>query len=137
MHERLWHQEEYVTAVASLSREHQMLRSQWNYVPDSADDKIAPVELKTRIEVISGLLINHFSNEEDLMRMIDFPGYENHKAEHRRITDAFQGLLIKIPASADRWSQAYTFLQDWAVDHGFSYDKILDKHIKQSLAYYG
>ena len=134
MHAQLWGKGDYPTAAASLDREHYILDSHWESIPDPTEDKVDASEIKARIEAISALLVSHFWNEEELMHTIGFPGYEDHKAEHRRIANAFEDLLTNIPAFAPRWTKVFKFLHEWTTDHHSSDDKVLDTFIKQSVA---
>ncbi len=134
MHAQLWNKRDYPAATASLDREHHILDSHWGSIPDSTEDSVDASEIKTRMESMSALLASHFWNEEQLMCAVGYPGYQDHKAEHRRISDAFEALLTIIPASAPRWTKVFTFLHQWTTDHRFSHDEVLDKFIKQSVS---
>ncbi|MBI9088872.1 MAG: hemerythrin family protein [Desulfobacterium sp.] len=60
----------------------------------------------------------HFSSEEDFMKMIDFPGYE----EHREIHQAFVRKLEAISSQMQEGthvlnSEILKVIEDWFIDH--------------------
>ena len=132
MHAQLWKNGDYPAATASLNREHHILDSHWESMPDQ--NNFDPTQVQAKIEVMSVLLASHFWNEEQLMHSVGFPGYLDHKAEHGWISDAFEVFLTNIPTSAPRCLQALGFLRQYATNHRLIQDKEFDKFIKHSGA---
>lgn len=133
MHAVLWREGDPAAAAASLRREHHILDVQWEAPLAEGDHEDEPPLIKSRIDSMTALLLSHFANEEALMRTLRFPGYADHKAEHRRIAVAFDDVLINVPGSSPRWGPIFVFLREWTADHALAYDRRLDTFMARSL----
>jgi hemerythrin len=61
----------------------------------------------------------HFEREEQAMRKVHYPHYDEHIAEHRKCVDAIQDLCHEFIAKPDRVSaeHLYQFATDWLINH--------------------
>ena len=60
----------------------------------------------------------HFRREEDLMRSLHFPGYQDHKDEHDKLLKQVLDLQQKFESGAATLSiQVLHFLRDWLINH--------------------
>ncbi|RZI42643.1 bacteriohemerythrin [Herbaspirillum sp. HC18] len=68
----------------------------------------------------------HFRREEDLMRKLQFPGFQNHKDEHEKLLAQVLDLQHKFESGAATLSiQVLHFLRDWLINHIGKSDKLL------------
>jgi hemerythrin len=68
----------------------------------------------------------HFRREEDLMRKMRYPGFEDHKAEHEKLLLQVLELQKKFQSGAATLSiQVLHFLRDWLINHIGKSDKEL------------
>ncbi len=116
--------ETYSVNVQEIDGEHQKLIGMINELHDAM--KVG--KGKTIITIILRGMINyattHFATEEKYMRVFDFPGYAEHKAEH----DAFTNKVIDFQRQYNRGSTMLTFdvmdfLNHWLVTHIQGTDK--------------
>ena len=73
----------------------------------------------------------HFANEERLMRLHSYPGFEAHKAEHERLS----AQVKRLQGEARNGKSVVTmevmrFLQHWLVDHIVGVDKQYSAHLR-------
>jgi hemerythrin len=66
----------------------------------------------------------HFSIEESLMRILGYPGYEQHKTEHENLVAQLSELKEKVEAGKQSVSfQLLHFLKRWLTNHVATSDK--------------
>ena len=71
---------------------------------------------------------SHFSREERLMQEIQYPGYQEHKAEHVKLVGEVLDLQAKFKAGSTTLSvSAFNFLSDWLRNHIKSRDVMVGK----------
>ena len=60
----------------------------------------------------------HFGEEEFLMNSYDYPDFESHKAEHRKIIEELKSIRQRIQAQGNLVNiQLLQFLQSWLLQH--------------------
>ncbi|MDJ0878298.1 MAG: hemerythrin family protein [Halieaceae bacterium] len=79
---------------------------------------------------------NHFSLEEEYMRLLDYPGREAHVRAH----DRFREELAEMSMDADQHDAISrqvisTFLREWLTRHIFTIDKELEAFLLASDAH--
>ncbi|MGD9583275.1 MAG: bacteriohemerythrin [Lysobacterales bacterium] len=71
----------------------------------------------------------HFAVEESLMRIFDFPDYENHKTEHQGLVDEVLSLRHEIVEDHHKISfKLLHFLKMWLTQHILGSDKGYTAH---------
>ncbi len=74
---------------------------------------------------------SHFMNEERLMRLHSYPGFEGHKAEHDKLTTQVKRLQEEARSGKPVVSmEVMRFLQHWLVDHIVGVDKQYSAHLR-------
>ncbi len=75
----------------------------------------------------------HFKAENEIMKKLDYPGYQRHKKQHQQfleiITQSFMDIMEK---SADPTQRVIELLTFWVDNHFAIEDKQLDHFIKQA-----
>ncbi|MEH6471692.1 MAG: bacteriohemerythrin [Halopseudomonas sp.] len=75
----------------------------------------------------------HFSDEEELMRSIDYPEYDAHKALHDALMDKVWALYMRCnEGSSDLAFELLVFLNDWLVNHILEKDKAITAYVRQN-----
>jgi hemerythrin len=66
----------------------------------------------------------HFATEESLMRILGYPGYEQHKAEHEELINQLSQLKEEVDSGKHSVSfQLLHFLKRWLTNHIATSDK--------------
>lgn len=85
-------------------------------------------------EVLKGLLEytrTHFLAEESLMKMYNYPGYEEHRAKHEKMTLHVIGLVKKYESGEITSPiQITNFLKDWLGKHIMGTDNAYGPFLK-------
>jgi hemerythrin len=85
-----------------------------NNVTDAAEETLTELLRVTRL---------HFATEEELMLKYGFPGYAEHRAEHKSLLLELERLLAVERAAPDPESDATTDIAEhWVVQHLLSQD---------------
>jgi hemerythrin len=78
-------------------------------------------------KILAGLIQytnTHFANEERLMKLHDYPDYEQHKKEHNLLTLQVKDVQKKYSEGSALLSQSVmTFLKEWLQNHIQGTDK--------------
>lgn len=92
-------------------------------------------ELADLITFLTDYTRLHFSDEERLMLEDDFPGYDEHKQAHQRLTEQVQELRrnqLGGTLSTDSLLTIVTSLHDWFSDHMKEMDQAVGEHLRVS-----
>ncbi len=74
----------------------------------------------------------HFDHEEELMREVEFPGFEEHRELHNDLIEKLGKIELKSPDN--NHSNSYVFrklVYNWIIDHIMNQDKIFFNYYKQ------
>ena len=74
--------------------------------------------------------LSHFATEEELMKRTAYTRYEQHKAEHNKLSAQAKLLQAKAKTAKVMLTlEVATFLQRWLIDHIASQDKAYSAHL--------
>ncbi len=97
------------------------------------DDSVTAV--KQTLKALLDYTKEHFSDEEALMRSVDYPGYETHKALHDAMMDKVWGLYLRCnDGEPDLAFEVLVLLNDWLVNHILEKDKEITAFVRQHKA---
>jgi hemerythrin len=72
----------------------------------------------------------HFAVEESLMRIFDYPGYEEHKKQHEELIAQFRSYQAKVASGTAKISfELLHFLKLWLAQHILESDKDYAPHM--------
>jgi len=73
----------------------------------------------------------HFSDEEQLMRAVGYPGYPAHKGLHDRLLAQVQEMSVRCQAGEeDMGIELLEFLNEWLVQHILEHDRAIGRFIR-------
>lgn len=108
----------YNTGVEQFDREHHKIVELANTMFEVVRDKNNKEITEKACSDVLEYTVYHFANEEQAMQDAEFPGLEEHKAEHRRLkaeAEKFAGIIHDtFPKGA---ADFYRFLRDWLINH--------------------
>lgn len=94
------------------------------------DDSVAVVKLTLK-ELLDYTQV-HFTDEEELMRSVEYPDYDDHKALHDAMMDKVWGLYMRSNAGEpDMAFEVLVLLNDWLVHHILEKDKEITAYVRQ------
>ncbi|MCK5876777.1 MAG: hemerythrin family protein [Candidatus Marithrix sp.] len=118
----LW-DEELSVGIQEIDEQHKILINLINRLFNEALFKNnAAVTSETLTELIQYTII-HFSVEESLFRIFDYPDYEVHKAQHEELTKQVIALRDRVELGEEITTELIVFLRGWLKKHILQEDK--------------
>jgi len=71
---------------------------------------------------------HHFSAEEHIMRITNYPDYEKHKMEHYCFSDSLDELSCRFEQGVAKLEELVNLLKRWKNEHIFGSDQILEHY---------
>ncbi len=112
----VWHSS-YCIGDPKVDRQHQELVKLLNLLHKKIHSGCSNKIIDEVLIQLINYAENHFRDEEELMQRINYPEYEEHRAEHER-------LVLEVFEFKRRYEQKKVskydlllFLRDWLVDH--------------------
>ena len=137
--ERIEWSNEFSVGILEIDEQHKVLIGILNELSE-AIDAIRGTEVRTQIidRLIEYTRI-HFIVEESLMRILEYPKYEEHKHQHEQLLSQIGEFLAKINNENMSTYELLFFLRSWLLNHILKSDKAYEKHflnmgVKKSLA---
>ena len=117
-------QEAFSVRIASLDAQHQRLLGMLNALNEAVVAQKEAGVVKAILDDFVNYAAEHFHHEEKLMRLADYAGREEHKAEHKRLLGQLQLLREDVGRGATQLSPAIMgLLGDWLRHHLESSDQ--------------
>jgi len=102
--------------IPELDEQHGQLFECIDRLENAKDEKQRELAVYYVMEELKDYARIHFSVEEIVMRLFDYPGLEAHVAEHREFTDRLKA-LEKVELNHDVHAEAGSFLRGWLTKH--------------------
>jgi hemerythrin len=112
-------------SVEAMDEEHKVLLRIINQLYDAIENKDGRRVLGDIFTSLEKYTAFHFSNEEELMERMGYPGLEGHKAAHRKLVQELADLKHRDERgdSVGVAAETMDFLKDWLVGHIQGVDK--------------
>ena len=114
----------YETGHPVVDGQHRNLFKLINNLNLDLSDKESNQAFSDAIEILSAYVGTHFNTEEDLMKSISYPDFENHRQEHNILKEQSEKLikLFRL-GKVDLTATISKFLSDWLKNHIQEIDK--------------
>lgn len=106
--------------VDRIDEQHRELFRRIGALVDAVRSKTCKFEIGPTTEFLEEYVVEHFSDEEELMQSVDYPGYLPHKALHDRFISDFAGLRNELENESSSYNRsAFTnkMVVDWILEH--------------------
>ena len=106
--------------VEKIDEQHRELFSRIGKLVEAIKSQTCKYEIGPTLKFLEAYIIEHFSDEEGLMRGVDYPAYESHKALHDRFVSDFEVLKKELESETSNYNKsAYTnkMVVDWILEH--------------------
>jgi hemerythrin-like metal-binding protein len=122
---------QYSVGIATIDSEHQKLIGLINDLHAAMREGRGKAAMGRILDGVAAYTVSHFANEEKLMRLHLYPGYERHKAEHDKLVKQVKSLQAEFHSGNATISlEVMAFLQDWLVNHIVGVDKRYTAHFQ-------
>jgi hemerythrin-like metal-binding protein len=108
----------YSVGINSIDAQHQKLFALGRELYTAMSNGQGKASLARILDRLVQYTMVHFSHEERLMRLADYPGLEAHKAEHAALTQQVQKFQSDFEAARVAMTvQLLQFLKEWLQHH--------------------
>lgn len=115
----------FETGVEVIDNDHRYLFKLINDFFDSFMNGSSDEESIALMEGLISYTILHFKREEELMLKSDYPFFENHKKEHRKLIESVTKFKKTINTSSnDATTELLSFLSNWLINHVIGTDML-------------
>jgi len=121
--------EEISVGVEELDEQHKLLISLINDLHDAMQTRRSHEVMQEIMLRLTEYTRIHFAVEESLMRILAYPGYEEHKLQHEELIKTVIDLANKLKSGKANVSFALMhFLKSWLTKHIMESDKQYTDH---------
>lgn len=125
-------QPELAIGITEIDRQHEELFTRFDLLLAACDEGKERQEIAALFQFLTDYVTTHFRAEESLQRESGFPGYANHREQHRQFAARLEGLkwqLAKEDASLPIILQTNHLLLDWLINHIAREDQKIGSHL--------
>jgi len=121
--------DELSIGIESIDSQHKELIEALNNLNDAYDSPNRQRAAETCLTKMKDYMREHFADEEQFMKDIDYPGIETQKREHRQFTDKVSDYDVAQISLYTPFQDMLDFLKEWFVDHIKTNDKKIADHL--------
>ncbi len=107
---------EYSIGIPEIDEQHKQLFACIDRLGSAANEEDRRLAVYFVMEELKDYARIHFSVEEIVMRLFDYPGLQAHAAEHRAFSSKLEA-LEKNELRQDIYAEASQFLREWLLNH--------------------
>jgi hemerythrin-like metal-binding protein len=120
--------------VKTIDDEHKLLLSIFNDLVAALRTDRPQSTAQRVIEELGGYTDYHFHHEEQLMLALGFPGLEEHRREHARLSERLAGLRQDLSAARLQLSELVDFVRALVSSHFMRTDRRMAEFLQTALA---
>lgn len=125
--------DELSVGIQEIDEQHKVLVGLVNEMHDAIHARHGSEVSSEILQRLADYTKIHFAVEESLFRIFDYPGYEEHKAQHDELIREILELQAKIAAGKTNISfQLLHFLKMWLTQHILDSDKEYSPYLLKS-----
>ena len=121
----IWSDEMFSVGIRKIDDQHKQLINLINIL-DSQRNKNEPWFTEKVLGTLVDYTKNHFSDEEKLLKKIQFPAFENHHQRHQEFIESVEKFRTSFTAKGptpETIDELSSFLSDWLKHHIMVEDK--------------
>jgi hemerythrin len=125
--------ESLAIGVAEIDNQHKELLARFDNLLKACETGKGMIELKQVLLFLNEYIIKHFSDEEAMQKLRNYPGYESHKKEHDHFVErikALQGEVDREGIAIHHVMETNNLLLKWLIHHISTVDVELGKFLK-------
>jgi hemerythrin len=127
----LW-RDDFSVEIQEIDEQHKSLVSLINQLYEALSTKQHRDQVGEVLHELVNYTLTHFAVEEALMRLMQYPDYEEHKQSHDRIAHKVQQFHADFQqGKANVDMELLMFLKEWLTTHIMDVDKRYAPHLKK------
>jgi hemerythrin len=124
--------EEYSVDIQEIDEQHKVLVGLINELYEALSHKDNHEQVNHVLDELMNYTKVHFAVEECLLRLFEYPSYDQHKAIHDGIIKKLDGLYAQFKSGDTKVGmELLLFLKDWLMDHISHEDKKYSPHLQK------
>lgn len=128
-----WDNAKFSVQVTEMDEQHKQWIALINILHDSLVGKNDQVTPKTAVQEMLNYTQYHFAQEEELMRKVNYPGFDMHKQLHANFIIDLQNLNIEINKGRILLrTQLMGIMKNWLEEHITTADKRYGEYISKT-----
>jgi hemerythrin len=129
-----WHSDLSV-GIQEIDEQHKVLIGLLNEINEAIQQRRGKAVAKTVLDKLIDYTRIHFAVEESIMRILNYPGYEEHKEVHTTLMDGVTSLSKKLEnENLAIGFELQNFLKNWLIKHILTTDKHYTEHFLKTGA---
>ena len=116
-----------------IDEQHRELFDRINKLVAAIKSKTCKLEIGPTTKFLEEYVVEHFRDEEGIMREAGYPDHEAHKAVHDGFIRDFEALKAELEGESSSYTKsAYTnqMVVDWIINHIKELDKAFGKYLR-------
>lgn len=110
--------DDYSVGIERLDADHKRLMNLINRLQTAADYDTGSGFVDEALDELVDYTKNHFAREEELMEKYEYPDFEEHKRQHRKMVEKVDGMLDHYKEDPDTTvDELVQFLKNWLINH--------------------
>jgi hemerythrin len=128
--EKIIWDEDFIFGIGIIDYQHKRIIDLINEIIDLMNDKESIEDILFFVDELFGYVLSHFKTEERILKMLNYPHYNEHKSIHQCYINKIQK-LYNLGDIKDENSiyQFVIFLKEWSFNHILNEDKEYKEHI--------
>ena len=119
---------------AQIDAQHKKLFELAGKVEFMFDKPVYKDEIKALLADFFDYMKNHFNDEEKYMKLINYPGLDEHKEIHKEIIQSMIDLIKNIRSTNDLKEKLYVVCKKWLLEHILYEDMKVEQFRRSSLS---
>ncbi|ELE3205471.1 bacteriohemerythrin [Campylobacter coli] len=124
----------YSVHNAKIDEQHKKLFELAGKVEFMLDRPVYKDDIKALLADFFNYMKDHFNDEEKYMKLIGYPGLEEHKKIHKEIIQSMIDLIKNIKSTNDLKEKLYTVSKKWLLEHILYEDMKVEQYRRSSLS---
>jgi len=121
------------TGITLIDQQHQALLAQFEALLVAIHENHPDDRIPSLLQFLADYVNTHFSMEEGLMQVADYPGIAGHKAIHDRMRTRVGQLVEAAKGNpATLTEEVIDFLTDWLLRHINEEDRRMAQHVRHA-----
>ncbi len=128
MEKFVWNEAQFGIGHKQIDQQHRKLMEMVNTLIElSRETRVDEAQYLLTLIELDEYIHQHFSTEEQLMKMVNYPDLAAHQAQHIALSDRASELIVR--HDINQLNQAVTFLKQWLNQHILIEDQKLKNYL--------
>ncbi|WP_166739655.1 bacteriohemerythrin [Campylobacter sp. US33a] len=120
----------YAIGNSFIDAQHKKFFDMAKNVEEAFFDSVSREKIKELLQELFVYMKTHFKDEEELMKKIHYPKYDEHILAHKNIIGKMVKTIQNAKSTNDLKESLYNITQKWLLNHILEEDMQIEQHIQ-------